>query len=77
MSSSVNFCTDALTFWYFQIRIRLEEIEWAVKEGAKEIDIVITRAHVLQSNWKALYDEVSPVETLILSWPQLHMCAWP
>lgn len=39
------------------MKMRLEEIEWAVKEGAKEIDIVITRAHVLQSNWKALYDE--------------------
>ena len=26
--------------------------------GAREIDIVITRAHVLTGNWQALYDEV-------------------
>ena len=26
--------------------------------GAEEIDIVITRAHVLTENWRALYDEV-------------------
>ena len=26
--------------------------------GAEEIDIVITRAHVLTGNWQALYDEV-------------------
>ena len=37
---------------------RLEEIRYAVAEGAAEIDIVITRAHVLTGNWQALYDEV-------------------
>ena len=31
---------------------------YAVGEGAEEIDIVITRAHVLTQNWAALYDEV-------------------
>jgi deoxyribose-phosphate aldolase len=38
---------------------KLHEIELSVKAGAKEIDIVISRAHVLTSNWKALYEEVS------------------
>jgi deoxyribose-phosphate aldolase len=38
--------------------LRLEEIRWAVGEGAREIDIVITRAHVLGQDWQALYDEV-------------------
>ena len=37
---------------------RVEEIEASVKAGAKEIDIVITRGHVLTQNWKALYEEV-------------------
>lgn len=37
---------------------RLAEISYAVDEGADEIDIVITRAHVLNGNWLALYDEV-------------------
>ncbi len=38
---------------------RLEEIRYAVEEGAGEIDIVITRAHVLLGDWRALYDEVA------------------
>jgi deoxyribose-phosphate aldolase len=37
---------------------RLAEIEASVAAGAGEIDIVITRAHVLTGNWPALYDEV-------------------
>ena len=37
---------------------RLDEISASVKAGAEEIDIVITRAHVLTGNWPALYDEV-------------------
>jgi deoxyribose-phosphate aldolase len=37
---------------------RVAEIEQAVEFGAKEIDIVITRTHVLTGDWRALYDEV-------------------
>jgi len=37
---------------------RLAEIHASVAAGAREIDIVITRAHVLTGNWQALYDEV-------------------
>lgn len=37
---------------------RLAEIHASVAAGATEIDIVITRAHVLTGNWQALYDEV-------------------
>jgi deoxyribose-phosphate aldolase len=37
---------------------RVAEIEASVKKGAREIDIVITRGHVLTQNWQALYDEV-------------------
>ncbi len=37
---------------------RVEEIRASVAAGAGEIDIVITRAHVLGGNWPALYDEV-------------------
>jgi deoxyribose-phosphate aldolase len=40
------------------LKQRLAEIIYAVGEGADEIDIVITRAHVLTGNWMALYDEV-------------------
>ncbi len=38
---------------------RLAEIRYAVEQGAGEIDIVITRAHVLLGEWQALYDEVA------------------
>jgi len=38
--------------------IRLAEITYAVDQGAQEIDIVITREHVLTGNWQALYDEI-------------------
>lgn len=37
---------------------RLAEIRYAVDQGAAEIDIVITREHVLTQNWQALYDEI-------------------
>ena len=37
---------------------RLAEIRASVAAGAREIDIVITRAHVLTGDWVALYDEV-------------------
>ncbi|WP_237479295.1 deoxyribose-phosphate aldolase [Lichenibacterium dinghuense] len=38
---------------------RLAEIRYAVGEGVDEIDIVITRSHVLLGEWAALYDEVA------------------
>jgi deoxyribose-phosphate aldolase len=37
---------------------RVHEIRASVAAGAREIDIVITRGHVLTGNWQALYDEV-------------------
>lgn len=38
--------------------VRIREIEESVAAGAEEIDIVITREHVLTGDWPALYDEV-------------------
>ncbi|WP_299860065.1 deoxyribose-phosphate aldolase [uncultured Roseobacter sp.] len=40
------------------LHLRLAEIEESVKAGAAEIDIVISRRHVLSGNWQALYDEM-------------------
>jgi deoxyribose-phosphate aldolase len=37
---------------------RVAEIRASVDAGAREIDVVITRAHVLRGDWEALYDEV-------------------
>lgn len=39
--------------------LRLAEITYAVEQGADEIDIVVTREHVLTQNWSALYDEIA------------------
>ncbi|MBT8415891.1 MAG: deoxyribose-phosphate aldolase [Silicimonas sp.] len=38
--------------------LRVAEIEESVKAGAKEIDIVISRRHVLTRDWQALYEEM-------------------
>jgi len=38
---------------------RVNEIRRSVEAGASEIDIVITRAHVFNGEWGALYDEVA------------------
>jgi len=40
------------------LKLRIAEIEESVKAGAREIDIVISRRHVLGQNWQALYDEM-------------------
>lgn len=37
---------------------KLDEIAASVAAGAAEIDMVVTRAHVLTGNWQALYDEI-------------------
>jgi deoxyribose-phosphate aldolase len=38
--------------------LKVEEIRRSVRDGASEIDIVISRALVLRNEWEALYDEV-------------------
>jgi deoxyribose-phosphate aldolase len=40
------------------LELRIREIEMSVAAGAHEIDIVISRRHVLTGNWQALYDEM-------------------
>jgi deoxyribose-phosphate aldolase len=41
------------------LETRVAEIRRSVEAGAGEIDIVITRAHVFNGEWNALYDEVA------------------
>ena len=40
-------------------KLRLAEIGESVAAGAEEIDIVISRRHVLTGDWQALYDELA------------------
>ena len=39
--------------------VKIDEIKASVKDGASEIDIVISREHVLNGDWRALFDEVN------------------
>ena len=41
------------------LETRIAEVEASVAAGADEIDVVITREHVLNGDWQALYDEVA------------------
>ncbi|MDX1476178.1 MAG: deoxyribose-phosphate aldolase [Saprospiraceae bacterium] len=41
------------------LKEKLKQIKLSVAAGASEIDIVISRAHVLRSDWKNLYKEVA------------------
>jgi deoxyribose-phosphate aldolase len=43
--------------------LRVAEIGESVEAGAQEIDIVISRRHVLTGNWSALYDEMRAFRT--------------
>lgn len=43
--------------------LRLQEIRESVAAGADEIDIVISRRHVLEGNWQALYDEMAEMRS--------------
>lgn len=43
------------------MKIRLEEVQASVSDGASEIDMVITRGLALGNHWEALYDEVRAV----------------
>jgi deoxyribose-phosphate aldolase len=45
------------------VETKVREIELSVAAGAAEIDIVITRQHVLTGNWQALYDEMRAYRT--------------
>ncbi len=40
------------------LNLRIKEIEASVAAGAREIDIVIDRGHVLTGNFRAVYDEM-------------------
>uniref|UniRef100_A0A9J7YSE6 deoxyribose-phosphate aldolase n=1 Tax=Cyprinus carpio carpio TaxID=630221 RepID=A0A9J7YSE6_CYPCA len=40
------------------LKTRLAEVQMAVEDGAKEIDIVINRTLALTGQWAALYDEI-------------------
>ena len=40
------------------LAIKLQEIEWAISEGATEIDMVISRGKLLEGNYQEVFDEI-------------------
>ena len=54
------------------LHLRIAEIGESVAAGAREIDIVISRRHVLTQNWHALYDET---QAMRLACGDAHMKA--
>lgn len=44
------------------LKTRLEEIRYAVEQGAMEIDIVIDRSLVLTGQWEKLYQELQQMK---------------
>jgi len=63
-SSVINVAAVATGFpsGQYSLSTRLEEIKYAVKEGANEIDIVIDRALVLTGKWELLYEELKQMK---------------
>lgn len=55
------------------LKIRLEEIKYAVEKGATEIDIVINRPLVIMSKWHELYQELQQMKEAC--GPNAHMKA--
>lgn len=42
----------------YPLKTRLQEIKFAVDEGASEIDVVLDRSLVLSGRWETLFNEV-------------------
>ncbi|KJH40728.1 deoxyribose-phosphate aldolase [Dictyocaulus viviparus] len=47
----------------YHLQSKLLEVELTVADGAKEIDIVISRAAALEDDWETVYNEVSALKT--------------
>lgn len=60
METKINVASVATGFptGSYPLSSRLTEIQYAIANGAREIDIVIDRSLVLTAQWKKLYDEI-------------------
>jgi deoxyribose-phosphate aldolase len=53
------------------LKVRLDEIKYAVESGALEIDVVINRRHAIAHDWDKLYDELREMREAC--GPKAHM----
>jgi len=44
------------------IEVKLKEIEWAIQEGATEIDMVISRGKLIEGNYQEVFDEIVAIK---------------
>ncbi len=44
------------------LAIKLQEIEWAINEGATEIDTVISRGKLLEGNYQEVFEEIVAIK---------------
>ncbi|HQQ94777.1 MAG TPA: deoxyribose-phosphate aldolase [Bacteroidia bacterium] len=46
------------------LALKLQEVQFALEEGADEVDMVISRGEFLKGNFNAVYDEIAAVKAL-------------
>jgi len=65
-NSGIRVATTAGSFPSGQmpLRVKLEEIRYAVEEGAEEIDIVISRGTFIEGNYHIVYREIDAMRDL-------------
>ena len=44
------------------IEVKLKEVDWAIKEGATEIDMVISRGKLIDGNYQEVFDEIVAIK---------------
>ncbi|MBP7103044.1 MAG: deoxyribose-phosphate aldolase [Bacteroidales bacterium] len=45
------------------IRLKIQEVNYAISEGADEIDMVISRGKFLEGNYSEVYDEIAAIKS--------------
>lgn len=46
------------------LKIKLDEVKYALEEGADEIDMVISRGSLLEGNYNKVFDEIAAIKAL-------------
>ena len=66
IGTGIHVATTAAAFPSGQmpVRVKLEEIKYAMAEGADEIDIVISRGTFLEGNYNTVYREIDTIREL-------------
>ncbi|XP_012531305.1 deoxyribose-phosphate aldolase [Monomorium pharaonis] len=58
----------------YPLETRLQEVRYAIKFGAQEIDVVIDRSLVLNHDWMKLYDELTAIRKVCNENEEISIC---